>query len=112
MFGKERPGHVRCAGKGVTPTNYWHMPRRGASKESLAELKKQLDDERRENQREKEKNDEQMKNMMEKMAQQGKMMSKLLSKLNSQGLLKKKASTTKKQRVSKVLQCHASCICN
>lgn len=103
MFGEERSGRVRCAGKGVTPSNYWHMPRKGASKDSLAQIKKQLDDERLENQREKEKKDEQLQLMMEKLSAQEKLMSKLMSKLSSKGLLKKKASRNKKKQVSKVL---------
>ncbi|KAI3867145.1 hypothetical protein MKX03_008197 [Papaver bracteatum] len=79
VFGEEHGGCVRCAGKGVTPTNYWHLPRRGASKESVAELKKLLDSERCENQRESEKKDEQIKVVMAKMEEQTKMMGNLVS---------------------------------
>ncbi|KAI3917989.1 hypothetical protein MKW98_000223 [Papaver atlanticum] len=94
VFGEEHGGRVRCAGKGVTPTTYWHMPRKGASKEHIEkehiELKKQLYDERR---------DEEMK---EAMNAQAKMMSSLMSEIKSQGVLKKKKNNSKKARKSPV----------
>ncbi|KAI3914560.1 hypothetical protein MKW92_021253, partial [Papaver armeniacum] len=100
VFGEEHGGRVRCAGKGVTPTTYWHMPRKGASKEHI-ELKKQLDDERRANQKERERKDEEMK---EAMNAQAKMMSNLVSPLKSQGVLKKKKTKSKKARSGKYKQ--------
>ncbi|KAI3892333.1 hypothetical protein MKX03_021259, partial [Papaver bracteatum] len=39
VFGEEHGGRVICVGKGVTPTAYWHLPRKGASKEHI-KLKK------------------------------------------------------------------------
>ncbi|KAI3897940.1 hypothetical protein MKW92_009611, partial [Papaver armeniacum] len=97
VFGEEHGGRVRCAGKGVTPTTYWHLPRKGASKEHI-ELKKQLDDERRVNQMERERKDEEIKEMKEAMNAQAKMMSSLVSQLKSQGVLKNKKTKSKKER--------------
>ncbi|KAI3838914.1 hypothetical protein MKX03_002690 [Papaver bracteatum] len=101
VFGEELGGRVRCAGKGVTPTTYWHLPRKGASKEHI-ELKKQLDDERRVNQMERERKDEEMKEMKAAMNAQAKMMRILMSELKSQGVLKKKKTNSKKARESAV----------
>ncbi|KAI3845623.1 hypothetical protein MKX03_030486 [Papaver bracteatum] len=69
VFGEEHGGRVRCARKGVTPTSYCHLPRKGASKEHI-ELKKHQDDEIRTNQMERERKDEEIKealNAQEKM---------------------------------------------
>ncbi|KAI3886638.1 hypothetical protein MKX03_034732 [Papaver bracteatum] len=101
VFGEEHGGRVRCAAKGVTPTAYWHLPRKGASKEHI-ELKKQLDDERRTNQMERERKDEEIKEMKEAMNEQAKMMSNLVSQLQSQGVLKKTKNKSKKARKSTI----------
>lgn len=97
VFGEEHAGRVRCIGKGVTPTTYWHLPRKGASKEHI-ELKKQLEDERRANQMERDRKDAEMKEMKAAMKAQEEMMSSLMSQLKSQGILKKKIKS-KKARV-------------
>ncbi|KAI3963061.1 hypothetical protein MKW98_029001 [Papaver atlanticum] len=101
MFGEEHGGRVRYAGKGVTPTTYWHLPRKGASKEQI-ELKKQLDDERRVNQMDRERKDGEMKEIKEAMNAQAKMMSILVSQLKSQGVLKNKKTKRKKERKSPI----------
>ncbi|XP_026410265.1 uncharacterized protein LOC113305447 [Papaver somniferum] len=101
VFGEEHGGRVRCAGKGVTPTTYWNLPWKGASKEHI-ELQKQLDDERRRSQMERERKDEEMKEMKEAMNAQAKMMSNLVSQLKSQGVLKKKKTKSKKARKSPI----------
>ncbi|KAI3890081.1 hypothetical protein MKW92_026642, partial [Papaver armeniacum] len=101
VFGEEHGGRVRCAGKGVTPTTYWNLPRKGASKEHI-ELKKQLDDERRVNQMERDRKDKEMKELKEAMNAQAKMMNNLMSQFKSQGVLKKKKSNSKKARKSPI----------
>ncbi|KAI3890386.1 hypothetical protein MKX03_028208 [Papaver bracteatum] len=98
VFGEEHGGRVKCVGKGVTPTTYWHLPRKGASKDHI-ELKKQMDDERRTNQMERERKDEEIKEMKEAMNEQAKMMSNLVSQLQSQEVLKKTKNKSKKARV-------------
>lgn len=120
MLGKEHNGRVRGVGKGVTPTKYWNIPRRkGSSNELIAQLKKQLDDERKLSESKDEEikhlsvkmqeqeqtlglRDEEVKNLSTKVQEQELKLDKIFSHLASQGMASPLIPTTNNKSESQV----------
>lgn len=84
VFGKEKGHYLKGVGCGVTASTYWTGPKkRGESKERIAVLEQQLQNERLE----REKKDAEIKTLSSQVAQTNDKLNKLLTQIELQGLL-------------------------
>ncbi|CAI9270808.1 unnamed protein product [Lactuca saligna] len=84
VFGKDNGGFLKGVGTGVTASRYFNIPRtKGSSKEQIADLKFELQNERLELQ----KRDEELKALSTKVREQDKTLKLVLAHLESQGTM-------------------------
>lgn len=82
VFGKEKGGFLKGVGYGVTSSRYWQCPRtKGSSKERIAQLEFQLNNEKLE----REKKEEHIKTLSLQMAETNNTLNQVLAHLAAQG---------------------------